>query len=212
MSVILWLNIVGNRKISRCRSIERALFCRQRDEIRGVPQSVPFISPTPILELWSVSHPIPTARRIFSAVGQTPRQPRGQVGAQKKAWVRGWHIARLGRYGREIIWKCHASYPSDTELFFYAAIKFKIFYNKRIYLTTSTKDSYKRSKGADICSRKDGRVIKLGGATKRAPKARVPYRTPPELSFSALWEVILQNSEDYKMSYRMHNAFQDFMP
>ena len=109
----------------------------------------------------------------FPPLGQTPCQPRGQEGAQKRAWVRGWHIARLGRYGREIIWKCHASYPSDTELFFYAAIKFKIFYNKRIYLTTSTKDSYKRSKGADICSRNGVRVIKLGG--------RQTERTKPEI-------------------------------
>ena len=172
MSVILWLNIVDN---SRIPDVVRssAHYFSNRDEVRGVPESVPFISPTPFLDLWSVSHPMPAARRMFSAVGQTPCQPRGQEGAQKRAWERGWHIARLGRYGREIIWKCHASNPSDTELFFYAAIKFKIFYNKRIYLTTSTKDSYKRSKGADICSRNGARVIKLGG--------RQTERTKPEI-------------------------------
>ena len=96
-----------------------------------------------------------------------------QEGVQKRAWVRGWHLARLGWNGREIILKCHVSNPSDNELFFYAAIKFKIFYNKRIYLTTSTKDSYKRSKGADICSRNGARVIKLGG--------RQTERTKPEI-------------------------------
>ena len=51
MPVILWLNIADNRKISRCRSIERAIFFQQKDEVRGVPQSVPFISPTPFLDL-----------------------------------------------------------------------------------------------------------------------------------------------------------------
>ena len=84
MSVILWLNIVGNRKISRCRSIERALFFQQRDEERGVAESVPFISPTPFLDLRSVSHPMPTARRMFSAVGQTPRQPRDRRECRKE--------------------------------------------------------------------------------------------------------------------------------
>ena len=104
----------------------RAHYFSNRNEVRGVPQSVPLISPAPFLDLWSVVHPMPTARRIFSVVGQTPCQPRGKEGAQKRAWVRGWHLARLGWYGREIIWKCHASNPSDTELFFYSAIKFKI--------------------------------------------------------------------------------------
>ena len=137
MSVIIiygWtLLIIGNfPEVDRAR----AYYFSKRDEVRGVPQNVPFISPTPFLDLWSVSHPMPAARRMFSAVGQTPRQPRGQEGTQKRAWVGGWHLARLGWYGREIIWRCHASNPSDTELFFYAAIKFKIFYNKRFYLTT----------------------------------------------------------------------------
>ena len=172
MSVILWLNIVGNRKISRCRSIERALFFQQRRS-KGSSSKCPFHFSNAFS--WSaIGQPSDAngEENVFRR-GPNTSPTTWQEGVQKRAWVRGWHLARLGWNGREIILKCHVSNPSDNELFFYAAIKFKIFYNKRIYLTTSTKDSYKRSKGADICSRNGARVIKLGG--------RQTERTKPEI-------------------------------